>query len=98
MSDLNFLEIDDDEIPDSAFTGPAPKEKAAKETAPAHSGNVPTGPVCPDCGPDVRTWENKTRNGKDYYRCSRCKSAWWPDREKPRKLGKKWPPFEPNKT
>ena len=95
---LNFLDIDEDDIPATAFTGPAPEPKPEKESAPARSGNTPTGPSCPDCGPDVHSWENKTKTGKDYYRCSRCKGAWWPDREKPKKLGPKWPPFEPSKT
>ena len=95
-NDLDSLEIDEDDIPAEAFTGPAPTPKPA-DAAPARSGNAPTGPACPECGPDVHTWENKTKNGKDYYRCSRCKGAWWPDREKPKKLGPKWPPFDPQK-
>ena len=96
-NDLNFLDIDEDDIPAAAFTGPTPERKPEKESAPARSGSAPTGPSCPDCGPDVHTWKNKTKNGKDYYRCSRCNGAWWPHREKPEKLGPKWPPFDPDK-
>lgn len=45
-------------------------------------------PDCPKCKTAVTT--NKTGTGKTYFRCQKCKSAWWPDFENKNKLGKKW--------
>jgi len=81
---------DDDLIPEDAFTAPAPKPVGV---AAPRGGNAPTGPECPDCGPRVHCWENKTKTGKPYFRCSHCKTAWWPDDKRPGALGKKWPPL-----
>lgn len=91
--------FDDDDIPADAFTGEAPKRDAKPaESKPA--GPHPTGPVCPSCkkdeqGRDVRTWENKTKNGKPYFRCSACRGCWWPMRDEPKKIAvdSKWPPL-----
>ena len=47
-----------------------------------------SGPNCPSC--EKSTFKSTTRTGKRYYRCSGCKSAWWPDREDEGKLGTKW--------
>ncbi|OZB72188.1 MULTISPECIES: hypothetical protein [unclassified Thiomonas] len=91
-------EIDDSEIPDSAFTGPAPTREAKPEHKP--TGNVPDGPACPEkCkdeqGRAVHTWRNTTRNGKAYFRCSHCKGCWWPDRDETSRIdpASKWPPL-----
>ena len=98
MPDID--DIDDDGIPESAFTGDAPKrpEKERK------GGNHPTGPRCPECpkGEDgyvPHTWANATRKGHPYYRCSKCGGCWWPLDEDMRRLdpAKKWPPFEKEK-
>ena len=76
-------------------TPPAPRPQPA---APAPGArNMPTGPACPACGPQVHTWANTTKSGKQYYRCSRCKDAWWPGHDDAQVLGNKWPPFDPAK-
>ncbi len=90
-------DFDDDDIPDSAFTGDAPK----REAKPAKGGNVPDGPRCPECKRDeqgrvVHTWANLTKNGHPYFRCSRCKGCWWPMRDDKKAVDpdSKWPPFK----
>jgi hypothetical protein len=92
-------DMDDDDIPLDAFTSDTPRREAP-ERKPA-AGNGPTGPACPDkCkdeqGRTVHTWRNTTRNGKPYFRCSRCKGAWWPQRDDKAKLDPttKWPPLD----
>lgn len=54
-------------------------------------GAAGTGPKCPAC--KKATFKSRTKNGKDYYRCGVCRSAWWPHREDEDKLGIKWPPM-----
>ncbi|MDA8379106.1 MAG: type I DNA topoisomerase [Planctomycetia bacterium] len=44
------------------------------------------GPTCKKC--KTATGQFSTKNGKPYFRCSKCKSCWWPDGDE---LGKKWP-------
>ncbi|BAP89102.1 DNA topoisomerase [Burkholderiales bacterium GJ-E10] len=55
-------------------------------------GGAPTvggdGPKCPK--DKVATVRAKTKTEKDYFRCPKCRTAWWPDRDDPAKLGKKW--------
>jgi hypothetical protein len=87
-------DLDDDDIPQDAFTGDAPPAKSGKP--------CPTGPACPSCKQDddgrpVRTWGNKTKNGHKYFRCSACKGCWWPKRDKPSQIdvASKWPPLPP---
>ncbi|MBN6739836.1 DNA topoisomerase I, partial [Acidithiobacillus sp. MC6.1] len=46
------------------------------------------GPLCKKC--KVPTGKFQTKNGYDYYRCSKCKGAWWPDKEDTGKMGAKW--------
>ncbi len=94
MNDLP--EIDDDDIPEGAFTGPAPKAGPKERKG----GNHPDGPMCPECKKDqagraVHTWKNATHKGHPYYRCSKCGGCWWPDDTDMRRLdpAKKWPPF-----
>ena len=100
MNDLP--EIDDDDIPDSAFTGSAPKREGAEHKS--TTGNVPDGPACPECKKDeqgrtVHTWANTTRNGKPYFRCSKCGGCWWPMRDDPKRIDvkSKWPPMDKEK-
>ncbi len=45
------------------------------------------GPVCKKC--KAPTGKFSTKNGKPYFRCQKCCSAWWPD-EAGTALGKKW--------
>ncbi|MHB1701723.1 MAG: hypothetical protein ACYCSN_16650 [Acidobacteriaceae bacterium] len=82
---------------DAAQHAPAPAHEQPAP-APATARNVPTGPACDTCGPEVHTWANTTKAaGKPYWRCSRCRSAWWPDNDDAQALGTKWPPFDPAK-
>lgn len=96
----DLTDIDDDEIPDEAFTGEAPK--AAPKAGKATTG--PTGPLCPsgcrDQNGAAHLWINETRNGKKYFRCSRCKGCWWPMRDNPKKVDadSKWPPLPPREA
>ena len=69
---------------DTAAAG-TPQGGKGSESAPG------TGPKCPTC--KKATFKNRTKNGKDYYRCGGCRSAWWPHREDEGKLGTKWPPM-----
>lgn len=46
------------------------------------------GPNCKKC--KKPTGRFSTKNGKPYYRCQKCRSAWWPDAEDAAALGKKW--------
>lgn len=94
---MNPDELDDDDIPDSAFTGEAPKREAPERKP---SGNGQTGPACPEkCkdrdGKPQRMWVNTTKNGKTYFRCSRCAGCWWPMRDNKKAVDpdSKWPPL-----
>lgn len=51
-------------------------------------GAKKVGPQCPDCKTD--TIIMKTKTGKPFVKCEKCGSAWWPDRNDPKKLGSKW--------
>lgn len=92
MNDID--DLSDDDIPDSAFSGPAPAREA-KES----KGGGPDGPPCPDgCRDDGRPqkmWRNETRNGKPYFRCGSCKGCWSPLRDDKTKVdaASKWPPL-----
>jgi DNA topoisomerase-3 len=46
------------------------------------------GPQCPDC--KDATIILKTKTSKPFVKCEKCGSAWWPDRNDPKKLGSKW--------
>jgi len=46
----------------------------------------PTSITCPECGSPL--YENKTKTGKSYYRCNKCKSAFW--RNSNGQVGQKW--------
>jgi DNA topoisomerase-3 len=80
--DCNALFGDDDGKPGRPFGDKA----AAGDAAPAATG--PKCPKCPKCKKPV--FKNQTKTGKDYYRCGTCKTAWWPDRDDPGRLGAKW--------
>ena len=60
-------------------------EERKEGDAPAAQGD---GPKCPK--DKVSTVRAKTRTDKDYFRCPKCRAAWWPDREDAAKLGTKW--------
>ena len=51
-------------------------------------GTKKVGPQCPDC--KTATIILKTKTGKPFVKCEKCGSAWWPDRNDPKKLGSKW--------
>ncbi|AEM48035.1 DNA topoisomerase III [Acidithiobacillus ferrivorans SS3] len=51
-------------------------------------GTKKVGPQCPDC--KAATIILKTKTGKPFVKCEKCGSAWWPDRNDPKKLGSKW--------
>lgn len=51
-------------------------------------GAKKVGPQCPDC--KTATIILKTKTGKPFVKCEKCGSAWWPDRNDPKKLGSKW--------
>ncbi len=63
--------------------------KVDKQTASTNS-ETPTkrkrGKKCPNCGNAMK--KLKTKTGKSYYWCGKCKSAYWA--EKGGKIGKKW--------
>ncbi len=90
----NGDDLDDDDIPASAFTGEAPAPATKPE--PGLGKSRPSGPLCPACGDGVHTWENKTKNQHHYFRCSTCRGCWWPMRDKPSKIdpSSKWPPLD----
>lgn len=97
MSENTNLEApDDDDIPPDAFTGEAPKREAKERKG----GAGPDGPACPVCKKDergvVHTWRNVTRNGRGYYRCSKCGGRWWPMRDNMQKIdpATAWPPLD----
>ncbi len=46
------------------------------------------GPQCKKC--KVATGKFQTKGGHDYYRCPKCRDAWWPG-DDAGELGKKWP-------
>ena len=46
------------------------------------------GPQCKKC--KVATGKFSTKNGKAYFRCAKCSSAWWPDKADETVLGEKW--------
>ncbi|OCB03110.1 DNA topoisomerase I [Acidithiobacillus ferrivorans] len=46
------------------------------------------GPGCPKC--KQPTGQFSTSTGKPYYRCQKCSTAWWPDKEDAAVLGEKW--------
>ncbi|MDA8375643.1 MAG: type I DNA topoisomerase [Planctomycetia bacterium] len=46
------------------------------------------GPACKKC--KVATGKFSTKNGKPYFRCQKCASAWWPAKEDETTLGEKW--------
>ena len=51
-------------------------------------GAKKAGPQCPDC--KIATIILKTKTDKPFVKCEKCGSAWWPDRNDPKKLGSKW--------
>ena len=57
--------------------------KVSKEVA---SKPAKRGKKCPNCGNIMK--KLKTKTGKDYYWCGKCKSAYWA--EKGGKVGKRW--------
>ncbi len=93
-------DLEDDDIPLSAFTGRAPKHEGK-------GGNRPDGPACPECpecpkgndGYRPHTWKNATKKGHPYYRCSRCGGCWWPCDDNMQQIdqAKKWPPLDKEK-
>ena len=46
------------------------------------------GPACKKCKQPTGKFSTKT--GKPYFRCQKCSSAWWPDKEDEDALGEKW--------
>lgn len=89
-------DLDEDDIPESAFTGPAPVGASPERK----SQGGPQGPACPDGCKDEegrlqKTWQNETRNGKPYFRCGVCKCCWWPQKNSKGKIDpdSKWPPL-----
>ncbi len=46
------------------------------------------GPDCPKC--KQSTGQFTTSTGKPYYRCRKCSTAWWPDKDDAVVLGEKW--------
>ena len=51
-------------------------------------GAKKAGPQCPEC--KTATIILTTKTGKPFVKCEKCGSAWWPDRNDPKKLGSKW--------
>ena len=47
-----------------------------------------SGPACPYC--KGKTEKYLTKTGKTYYRCGKCKKAYWPDFKDKNKIGKEW--------
>ena len=71
-----------------ANDGGAPGKKFEESTTGERKPPAPKGPTCKACKTPTITL--KTKTDKSYFRCTACGSAWWPDRESPKKLGVLW--------
>ena len=80
--DCNAAFADDGGRPGKKFED---KPEGADTQKPARKAD---GPKCQAC--KKATFRYDTKGGKAYFRCSECKSAWWPDRKDDGKLGTKW--------
>ncbi len=78
--DCQALFGDDAGKPGQAFEAREPGQERAVEPG--------AGPACPDCG--IGTHAQTTSTQKPYFRCGKCRSAWWPERADTEKLGAKW--------
>lgn len=71
-----------------ANDGGAPGKRFEESAAGERKAPAAKGPVCKSC--KTATLTLKTKTDKSYFRCMGCGSAWWPDRESPKKLGALW--------
>ena len=84
--------VNDDGTPGKKLGQPAAPAATQDGSPPAAPKPRPTGPTCPDRKCKKPCWENQTRAGASYFRCSGCGAAYWPGKE-PGTLGNKWPPM-----
>lgn len=71
-----------------ANDGGAPGKQFEESASGERKPPAPKGPTCKSC--KTPTISLKTKTDKSYFRCTSCGSAWWPDRDSPKKLGALW--------
>lgn len=71
-----------------ANDGGAPGKQFEESASGERKSPATKGPTCKSC--KTPTISLKTKTDKSYFRCTACGSAWWPDRESPKKLGALW--------